>query len=173
MLPSGGARDTLCGQSWNHKSQSSTALGQQRLDIKHAKQQHFAKHIFCMFTKSLFSWYPLWDAVIYIEIVVNINENSIKWKKIFTRLLSIAFPLSCNDDASCRERFVNMTKLHHLRDLHHHMLHNKTRDLLPSISSTILHVRDSEHANSKSVQSSPIWWYRKQGLLDLYSIMVP
>ena len=33
--------------------------------------------------------------------------------------------------------------------------HNMTRDMLPSISSTILHVRYSEHANSKSVQSSP------------------
>ena len=39
------------------------------------------------------------------------------------------------------------------------ILHNKTRDMLPSISSTILHVRYSEHANSKSVQSFPIWWY--------------
>ena len=37
--------------------------------------------------------------------------------------------------------------------------HNKTRDMLPSISSTILHVRYSEHANWKSVQSSPIWRY--------------
>ena len=32
------------------------------------------------------------------------------------------------------------------------MVHNKTRDMLPSISSTIIHVRYSEHA---SVQSSP------------------
>ena len=39
------------------------------------------------------------------------------------------------------------------------IIHNKTRDILPSISSTILHVRYSEHANSKSVQSSPIWRY--------------
>ena len=39
------------------------------------------------------------------------------------------------------------------------IIHNKTRDMLPSISSTILHVRYSEHANSKSVQSSPIWRY--------------
>ena len=31
--------------------------------------------------------------------------------------------------------------------------------MLLSISSTILHVRYSEHANSKSVQSSPIWRY--------------
>ena len=122
MLPSGGARDTLCGHLWNHKSQRSTALGPQRLDIKHAKQHHFAKHIFCMFTKSPFSWYPLLDAVIYIEIAVNIYENSIKWKEIFRRLLSIAFPLVCNDDASCKERFVNMTKLHHLTNLHHHTL---------------------------------------------------
>ena len=40
------------------------------------------------------------------------------------------------------------------------IIHNKTRDMLPSISSTILHVRYSEHANSKSVQSSPIWRYK-------------
>ena len=39
------------------------------------------------------------------------------------------------------------------------IIHNKTRDMLPSISSTILHVRYNEHANSKSVQSSPIWRY--------------
>ena len=39
------------------------------------------------------------------------------------------------------------------------IIHNKTRDMLPSISSTILHMRYSEHANSKSVQSSPIWRY--------------
>ena len=39
------------------------------------------------------------------------------------------------------------------------IIHNKTRDMLPSISSTILHVRYNEHANSKSVQSSPIGWY--------------
>ena len=107
---------------WNHKSQRSTALGPQRLDIKHTKQQHFAKHIFCMFTKSPFSWYPLLGAVIYIDIAVNIYENSIKWKEIFTRLLSIAFPLVCNEDVSCMERFVNMTKLHHMTNLHHHTL---------------------------------------------------
>ena len=41
------------------------------------------------------------------------------------------------------------------------IIHNKTRDMLPSISNTILHVRYSEHANSKSVQSSPIWRYCK------------
>ena len=39
------------------------------------------------------------------------------------------------------------------------IIHSKTRDMLPSISSTILHVRYSEHANSKSVLSSPIWRY--------------
>ena len=39
------------------------------------------------------------------------------------------------------------------------IIHNKTHDMLPSISSTILHERYSEHANSKSVQSSPIWRY--------------
>ena len=39
------------------------------------------------------------------------------------------------------------------------IIHDKTRDMPPSISSTILHVRYSEHANSKSVQSSPIWQY--------------
>ena len=39
------------------------------------------------------------------------------------------------------------------------IIHNKTRDMPPSISSTILHVRYSEHANSKIVQSSPIWRY--------------
>ena len=39
------------------------------------------------------------------------------------------------------------------------IIHNKTHDMLPSISSTILHVRYSEHANSKIVQSSPIWRY--------------
>ena len=33
------------------------------------------------------------------------------------------------------------------------IIHNKTRDMLPSISSTILHARYSELANSKSVQS--------------------
>ena len=32
--------------------------------------------------------------------------------------------------------------------------------MVPSISSTILHVRYGEHANSKSVPSSPIWRYR-------------
>ena len=36
------------------------------------------------------------------------------------------------------------------------IIHNKTRDMLPSISSTIIHVRYSEHANSKSVQSSGV-----------------
>ena len=41
------------------------------------------------------------------------------------------------------------------------IIHIKTRDMLPSISGTILHVRYSEHANSKSVQSSPIWRYNK------------
>ena len=40
------------------------------------------------------------------------------------------------------------------------IIHNETRDMLPSISSTILHVRYSDYANSKSVQSSPIWRYR-------------
>ena len=39
------------------------------------------------------------------------------------------------------------------------IIHNKTRDMLPSISSTIIYVRCSEHANSKSVQSSPISRY--------------
>ena len=39
------------------------------------------------------------------------------------------------------------------------IIHNKTRDMLPFIFSTILHVRCSEHANSKSVQSPPIWRY--------------
>ena len=39
------------------------------------------------------------------------------------------------------------------------IIHTETRDMLPSISSTILHVRYSEHANSKSVQNSPIWRY--------------
>ena len=39
------------------------------------------------------------------------------------------------------------------------IIHTKTCDMLPSISSTILHVRCSEHVNSKSVQSSPIWRY--------------
>ena len=42
------------------------------------------------------------------------------------------------------------------------IIHNRTRDMLLSISSTILHVRYSEHANSKSVQSSPIWRYSKK-----------
>ena len=59
--------------------------------VKGLKQLHFAKHIFSMITKSPFSSYPLLNAVIYIEIAVIIYENSIKWKKIFTRLLSIAF----------------------------------------------------------------------------------
>ena len=36
------------------------------------------------------------------------------------------------------------------------IIQTKTRDMLPSITSTILHVRYSDHANSKSVQSSPI-----------------
>ena len=44
------------------------------------------------------------------------------------------------------------------------IIHNKTRDMLPSISSTILHMRYSEHANSKSVQSSPIWRYHDCGM---------
>ena len=110
MLPPGRARNTLCGQLGNRKSQRSTASGPQRLDIKHAKQQHFAKHIFSMFTKSSFSWYPFLDAVIYIEIVVNIYENRIKWKEIFTRLLSITFALVCNEDSSCRECFVKKNK---------------------------------------------------------------
>ena len=122
MLPSGGARDTLCGHLGNRPSQRSTALGPQRLDIKHAKQEHFEKHIFSMFSKSPFSRYPLLDAVIYIEIAVNIYANSIKWKEIFTRLLSIALAIVCNEDASFRERFVNMTKLHRLTNLHHHTL---------------------------------------------------
>ena len=39
------------------------------------------------------------------------------------------------------------------------IIQNKTHDMLPSISSTILHVRCSEYANSESVQSSPIWRY--------------
>ena len=39
-------------------------------------------------------------------------------------------------------------------------IYNETRDMLPSISSTMLQVRCSEHASSKSVQSSPIWEYR-------------
>ena len=39
------------------------------------------------------------------------------------------------------------------------IIHNKTHDMLPSISRTILQVRYSEHVNSKSVQSSPIWRY--------------
>ena len=39
-------------------------------------------------------------------------------------------------------------------------IYNETRDMLPSISSTMLQVRCSEHASSKSVQSSPIWGYR-------------
>ena len=90
--------------------------------IKHAKQQHLAKRIFSMVTESPFSWYPHLDAVIYIEITVNIHENSIKWKEIFTRLLSIAFAPVCNEDASWRERFVKMTKLHHLTNWHHHTL---------------------------------------------------
>ena len=48
------------------------------------------------------------------------------------------------------------------------IIHDKTRDMLPSISSTILHVRYSEHANSKSVQSSPIWRY-SSGELFMHS----
>ena len=44
-------------------------------------------------------------------------------------------------------------------DMENIIIHNKTCDMLPSISSTILHVRYSEDANSKSVQSSPIWQY--------------
>ena len=59
-----------------------------------------------MVTESPFSWYPHLDAVIYIEITVNIHENSIKWKEIFTRLLSIALAPVCNEDASWRVRFV-------------------------------------------------------------------
>ena len=39
------------------------------------------------------------------------------------------------------------------------IIHTKTCDMLPSISSNILHVNYSEHAISKSVQSSPIWRY--------------
>ena len=39
------------------------------------------------------------------------------------------------------------------------IIHDKTCDMPPSISSTILHVRYIEHANSKSVQSFPIWRY--------------
>ena len=45
------------------------------------------------------------------------------------------------------------------------IIHNKTRDMLPSISSTILHVRYSEHGNSKSVQSAPIWRYWTMSLI--------
>ena len=47
-------------------------------------------------------------------------------------------------------------------DMENTIIHNKTHDMLPSISSTILHVRYSEHANWKSVQSSPIWRYQCQ-----------
>ena len=35
------------------------------------------------------------------------------------------------------------------------IIHNKTRDMPPSISSTILHVRCSEHANSKVSKVPP------------------
>ena len=35
------------------------------------------------------------------------------------------------------------------------IVHNKTHDMLPSISSTILRVKYSEHANSKSVPKFP------------------
>ena len=57
------------------------------------------------------------------------------------------------------------------------IIHDKTCDMLPSISSTILHVRYSEYANSKSVQSSPIWryiWtiYRRQEVTILMCVIV-
>ena len=47
------------------------------------------------------------------------------------------------------------------------IVHNKTHDMLPSISSTILRVKYSELANSKSVQSSPIWRYAKTNVRSL------
>ena len=50
------------------------------------------------------------------------------------------------------------------------IIHDKTRDMLPSISSTILHVRYSEHANSKSVQRSPIWRYIKSSIWSGFEI---
>ena len=46
-------------------------------------------------------------------------------------------------------------------DMENIMIHNKTCDMLTSISSTILHVRYSEHANSKGVQISRVWRYQE------------
>ena len=132
-------------------------------------------HILHVHQKSVFVIYPLWDAVIYIEIAVNIYENSIKWKEIFTRLLSIAFPLACNDDASCRERFVNMTKLHHLTDLHHHTLRCVMYMILICVYFTMYWVRadlinEFNHLKKKPQKNNnvPIFWWRNTRRYPFY-----
>ena len=56
------------------------------------------------------------------------------------------------------------------------IIHSKTRDMLPFISSTILHVRYSEHANSKSVQKFPhltiVMAYTYAGLVNLRNLAI-
>ena len=62
------------------------------------------------------------------------------WSNFGQQYLSFLFILNC------MPYNLNMKNI---------IIHNKTCDMLPSISSTILHVRYSEHANSKSIQISP------------------
>ena len=88
--------------------------------------------------------YILWIPHIIMHIETHYSRSVTDAEELFVQ----SFPMPSK-----------VTRNAHNLNMENIIIHNKTRDMHPSISSTILHVRYSEHADFKSVQSSPIWRY--------------
>ena len=88
--------------------------------------------------------YILWIPHIIMHIETHYSRSFTDAEELFVQ----SFPI-----------LSKVTPNAHNLNMENIIIHNKTRDMPPSISSTILHVRYSEHTDSKSVQSSPIWRY--------------
>ena len=82
-----------------------------------------------------------------------------------------SYPKCCgNFGQQCVSFWFVLNFIPYNLDMENIIIHTKTRDVLPSISSTTLHRRYNEHANSKSVQSSPIWRYSVFHLFHILSL---
>ena len=102
------------------------------------------------------SWFLLSEPFywfIYIEIITNTCQNSMKWEKTITTTFKTKFGVVS------REYFVNMTKLHLLTNLHHHTLYHVS-GVVVRWRRTVLRRRrtqDSVKTASRRLVFSSVW----------------
>ena len=88
---------------------------------------------------------------IYIEIITHTYQNSMKWEKTITTTFKTKFGVVS------REYFVNMTKLHLLKNLHHHTLYHVS-GVVVRWRRTVLRRRRTSHTILRRRRTQVLPW---------------